>query len=408
MPKGISREENKLLERFKVVVQQRMDFTVTLHKNYALLSELVYKRTNCKISTSTVKRIFSQTNQTVPSKYSLDCIARAIGYEGWDDFVKKDLEFSDFEHHEIIHNLKYVSFKDTDEFYSIFYHFLETPNCYKITVALIEAANRTNNVEVLSKIFDLPKVLDLNQKNHPGICFHEEVGMIFRNSLVIRELAPIYAKHPVAQTSYIEIEVDEEMLNGYYGVMLEEYAKYKTNAEAQLFYHCLMCQRDFENGDFNSVHFNYLIHFRTAEKIHPTPLIRRLALIIIKNIDNLELVDSLIDEIPNLLKGSDEVITHFNIYKFCNLVFQCRNPYPIKRALTFLPLPTNDLKYHHGTNRLLNMLKIYESFVLVKNGQHKEAKERLQAYNKLYCFPNILVKTKIHFDIVNRLIEVNK
>jgi len=407
MPKGIPIEDNNLLERFKVAVQQKICFNVTLHRNYSLLSELIYEKTNCKISTSTIKRIFSNTHQTSPSKYSLDCIARAIGFLGWDDFVTKDLEFSEFEYHYIIQYLKNNGYNNADDFQSIFYRFLETPYCFKVSSALIEEAIQTNDVEVLSTIFDLPKIWELNSDDQLGMFFHKEVGMLFRNSTVINKLIKVYAKHPVAQTSYIELEVDEERLNGYYGALLEEYTKHKTNTEAQLFYHCLMCQRDFENGDYNSAHFNYLLFFKTEEKIHPITGARRLALIIVKNIDNPELVDSLLDEIPDLLNIVGEEHTYFSIYKFCDLVFQTRNPYPIKTALSYLPLTTHYPSCNYNANSCLNMLKIYESFVLLKEGEPQKAKEKLETYNRIYCFPYFLEKIKIHYNIVNRMIMDN-
>ncbi|MCX6308801.1 MAG: hypothetical protein NTY32_08260 [Bacteroidia bacterium] len=404
MPRGVSIKESGLLERFKNAVQQKLGFSVSLHKNYVHLSEIVYQRTNCNISISTIKRLFSTTNPTKPSKYSLDCIARAVGFASWDEYVVIDLQYSDFEHLEIIENIKVEGYLNAAEFNKLFHHFLDTPHYYSVTLALIEAAIKKNDVEVLAKLFDLPKVWDLFPNNPPGFYFIEKVGMLFREAKVIYSLIPIYAKHPVGQTSFVEMIVDEESLNGYYGELLEVYAQNKQSTEAQLFYHCLMCQRDFENGDMNSPHFHYLIHFRTDEHIHHLPLTRRLALLTIKYIDNVELCDSFIDEMYTLLQRMDENDYNFCIYKYCQIVFMARVCHPIKKVLSFLKLTTDDHSPNHFINRLLNLLKIYQAYVLYSDGKLTEAKRELNNYNRLYCYPNNFVKTKMHFDVVSRLV----
>lgn len=405
MPKGVKIDDDQLLDRFKKAVQQKLDFSVTLNKNYARFSELVYERTGLYVSASTIKRVFSENSKTTPTKYSLDCIAKTIGYNGWDDFIKKDQQFGDFELHEIIYNLKYESYKDFKEFKTLFNRYVDTPNCYNITLALIEAAISINDEETLKTIFDLPKVWDLIPDNHTSFYFIEKVGMLFRDSSIIHKLIPFYSTHPVAQKSFVEIVVDEERLNGYYGEFLEAYSVHKTTVEAQLFYHCMMCQRDFENGDFNSHHFNYLLHFEPNDKIHPIPLVRRVALLIVKYIDNTELIDTLIDELSTLIEDLDENDFNFCIYKFCNLVFQTRESYPIKKALALMKVQTDYFSYNYFINRLLNLIKIYEAFVLAKSGDIKSAHEKLMSYNRLFGYPNNFKKTKIHFDIVNRLIE---
>lgn len=405
MPRGISLNDENILKRFKEIVQSRTDFNITLNKNYSLFSDKIFEKTGSNLSASTLKRIFSDNSKTKPTKYSLDTIARAVDYDSWDDFVKKDVQFSDFERHEIIYNLKYESYLDVAEFNAIFNRYFDTPYCYNITYFLIEAAVKKNDEDVLLTIFNLPKVWDMIADNYMSYYFMEKVGMLFRDTTIIHKLIPHYSQHPVAQTSYIEIFIDEEQLNGYYGELLEAYAVHKTTPEAQLFYHSMMCQRDFENGDLNSSHFNYILKFVPTQEIKPKHLVRRLALLVVKYIDNKVLVDSLLEEFSVLIEKLEENEFNYNIYKFCQIVFQSREAYPIKKTLNLMTLNTDYFSYNYFINRLLNLIKIYESFALAQEGDIKGAHDKLASYNRLFCYPNSLRKSKIHFNVVNRIIE---
>ncbi len=260
------------------------------------------------------------------------------------------------------------------------------------------------DIETLSKLFDIPNVFDFVEYNSPHFFFTQELGLIFRNSTLLKDLIPHYAKHPVAQECYIERFVDEDNLNGYYGELLEHYHKHKRNLEAQLFYHCLMCQRDIENGILKSPHFDFLIHFRETELIHPIPKMRRLALLIVYFSNDKEIVDSLLEEIPVLTANENQDLCLFVALIYCQIVFINKDQYALKRMFQYMNFTTNSYTQNINMLRYANLLKIYEAYVLLGDGKPQEAKSKLSTFNPLHQCPKTYNLHNRNYDIVNTLI----
>ncbi len=405
MPKGVFIKDEKVMERFRSVVQDSIPYSLKINKNISKFAQLILLKTHNSVSESTLKRLFLYPDSTIPSLYTLDTICKAIGFADWDDFTEDLNQLSEYEHYEILSVLKYNGYKDWSDFKGIVNRFISTPYKYEIALLLIDVAIKKRDVESLTKIFDLPVLFEILHDNRPQYYFLQELGLKLRNSELIYDLIPHYAKHPVAQVAYIERTVDEDNLNGYYGALLEEYHKYKTNLEAKLFYHNLMYQRDRENGNHRTEHFNFLVNFRETELVHVIPKMRRLALLVAEFQNDADILESLLEEIPTLLPEDEENYKLHNAYVFCNIVFHTQNPYPIKRLLEQLNMNTDVYRRNIVTVRNLNLLKIYEAFVLLKENQPDLASAKLQTYNHLYFSPNHFNRYTQHYDMVNTMIS---
>ena len=413
MPKGICIEEKSLLELFRRTVESHLPFSLKINKNFGQFSSLIYDKTGNYISVSTLRRIFQYESNTFPTLFTLDTICKAIDYSSWKAFVECAYKNHEEEHYEILSNLRYNGYENADEFMRIFNDFVNTEYCYDITLALAQAAVRKADIPVLSKLFELPVVFDADiseRRMRRYLYFTQELGMTLRsNKNLIYKLIPIYAQNKAACGNYIERFVDEEELNGYYGALLDEYHKHKTTLEANLFYHCLMCQRDFENGDFASEHLQFLLRFEETEPTHFIPKIRRTALLIVHfySSDKAK-VEELLSEIPAIIQPELENCNSYSALKFCQLVFPLRDHTLIKRYLAYFNQPTDKHYSNVFVKRNMNLLKIYEAYVLCCDGHTDFAEQKLDSYNHLYFFPNTQKLTKTHFEVVRRLIEAAK
>lgn len=413
MPKGICIEDKSLLELFRRTVESYLPFSLKINKNFGQFSALIYEKTGNYLSVSTLRRVFQYKSPSIPTLFTLDTICKALDYADWQAFVNCAYKNHEEEHYEIISNLRYNGYEDADEFKRIFNDFVHTEFCYDITLALVQAAVRKADIPVLSTLFELPVVFDTNvseRRMRKHLYFTQELGMTLRNNKnLIYKLIPIYASNEFAYANYIERFVDEEELNGYYGDLLDEYHKHKTTPEANLFYHCLMCQRDFENGDFSSEHLHYLINFRETEPVYFIPKIRRLALLIAHYYSsNKTRVEQLLAEIPNTIHPEFESCNAYCAVKFSQLVFPLRDHTLIKRYLAYFNQPTERHYSNVFVKRNMNLLKIYEAYVLCCDGHHDLAEQKLRSYNHLYFFPNTQKLTKTHFEVVRRLIQSEK
>ncbi|MEI8085682.1 MAG: hypothetical protein WCG93_05655 [Paludibacter sp.] len=410
MPKGVFIQDEKVMERFRTVVQDSIPFSLKVNKNISKLAQLIFEKTRNPISESTLKRLFLYPDTTIPSLYTLDTVCQAIGFADWNDFTKKENPVTDFEHLEIITMVRQNGYRDFDEFSQIISRFADTPNKYEVTLALLQVALAKKDIETLSQLFDIPNIFDLIDYNSAQFYFTQELGLNFRNSPLLKDLILIYAKHPVAQESYIERFVDEDHLNGYYGELLEHYHKHKRNLEAQLFFHCLMCQRDIENGILKSPHFDFLIHFRETEPVHPIPKMRRLALLIVYFSNDKEIVDSLLDEIPVYIANENQDLCLFVTLIFCQIVFINKDQYALKRMFQYMNFTTNHYTQNINMLRYANLLKIYEAYVLLGDGKLQEAKSKLSSFNPLHQCPKTYNLHNKNYEIVSKMIsdEISK
>jgi hypothetical protein len=405
MPKGVYIQDAKVMERFRTVVQDVLPYSLKINKNILKLAELIFSTTHYSVSVSTLKRLFLYPDETTPSLFTLDVICKTIGFAGWSDFLEKENQIADFEHYQIISMAHHRGYNGFEEFKEIISRFSVSNHKYEITLVLVELAVAKKDIDTLSKLFDIPKVFDVIEYNTLHYYFIQELGLIFRNSNLIADLIPYYTQHPVAQVCYIERFVDEDNLNGYYGEMIEHYHKHKKNLEAQLFYHCLMCQRDIQNGISNSPHFDFLIHFRETEPVHPIPKIRRLALLIVYFGNNKEIVDILMDEIPVLTANQNQDMCLLLALIYCQIVFITKDQSALKKMLDYV----NFKPTHHTQNinmlRNANLLKIYEAYVLLSDAKPQEAKSKLSTFNQLHQCPK---KYNLHnrdYDIVKTMIN---
>jgi len=404
MPKGVYIQDEKVIERFRTVVQNALPYSLKINKNISKLAELIFSTTHYSVSVSTLKRLFLYPDETTPSLFTLDAICKTVGFGGWNDFLEKENQIADFEHYQIITMAHHRGYNGFDEFKEIISRFGVSNHKYEITLVLVQLAVAKKDIETLSKLFDIPKVFDVIESNELYYYFIQELGIILRNSNLLHDLIPYYAKHPVAQVSYIERFVDEDNLNGYYGETMEQYHKFKKNLEAQLFYHCLMCQRDIENGMTKSPHFDFLIHFRETEPVHLIPKMRRLALLILYFNNDKEIVESLLDEIPILIANQNQEMCIFLALIYCQIVFMIRDQTALKRLLDFIGFTTNSQYQNLNMLRYANLLKIYEAYVLLGDGKPQEAKSKLSSFNPLHQCPKTYNLHNKNHDIVNMLI----
>lgn len=403
MPKGVSIQDEKVMERFRTVVQESLPYSLKINKNIPLFAQLIYKKTHKAVSASTLKRLFLYPDYTIPSLYTLDTICQAIGFAGWNNFINNEEQIVDCEHFEVITMIRNEGYKDFSEFKEIISKFVNTNHKYSVTLALVQAAVSKSDFETLSQLFDIPIILDPIEDNLPFFYFVQDLGLIFRNSDIIKKLTPYYAKHPIAQQAYIERFVDQDYLNGYYGDLLELYHQNKKTLEAQLFYHSLMCFRDIENGEFKSPHYDFLIHFRETEPVHSVPKMRRLALLVIYFHSDAEIVDSLLDELPGLTVGHNRETNTFMGLLFCQIVFFRCDHTVLKRMFEKMNISTNLVSQNIVSLRDLNLLKIYEAYYLYKEGNILEAKAKLNSINRMYQNPIKCIKK--HYEIVKAMLD---
>ena len=77
----------KAIEQLRLAVERKAGRKMQTNKDFDCLSDSVYDQTHAKISTTTLKRIWGYLSESVtPRRYTLDQLARFIGYDDFDAF----------------------------------------------------------------------------------------------------------------------------------------------------------------------------------------------------------------------------------------------------------------------------------------------------------------------------------
>lgn len=408
MPRGYTVSDKEIIEQFKATVQNSLPFSLKVNKNLAYLADLIEERTSKSMSVSTLRRIFQNSNKIMPSLFTLDVLSMTIGYKDWNDFLKKKINLSEKEHTEILLTIKHEGYNNLSDIVDIIERFAFSKHLNEIALALIEKAVEKQDFEVLSRIFDLPHIFRIVEDYQTTHYFILQVGLILRNSALIEKLAPVYARHPVAQKMYIERFIDEEKLNGYYGVMLEHYHRHKTSPNDLMFYHTLMYQRDVENNIKNSPHLDFLINHKNTDAILPYLKMRRIAMLLIYYNQNEEQSRLLTEEIPAILDLTNSDLKLFIVLIFAQLIFQKCN-YRITEKVLHLVNIEDFLSGKHTrdilTLRNFNILKIYIAYISYQNGKIEEARKIFSSFNKFYRSGFSLKQYEQHYNIVAKLLE---
>ena len=75
------------IEQLRLAVERKAGRKMQTNKDFDCLSDSVYDQTHAKISTTTLKRIWGYLSEGVtPRRYTLDQLARFIGYDDFDAF----------------------------------------------------------------------------------------------------------------------------------------------------------------------------------------------------------------------------------------------------------------------------------------------------------------------------------
>lgn len=403
MPKGVVVQDEKVMERFRTVVQNALPFSLKINKNISVFSQLILSKTKSNVSVSTLKRLFLYPDSTTPSQYTLDLICKTIGLSGWNEFLENENQIVKYMHFEIMTTIKINGYKDFEEFGRIINENASSPHIFDIILTLVREAVKKKDNETLSGLFNISFFSQVVNNYPAQFYFEQEFGLLMREYSEIDQLVEHFAKNPNAQRWYIEHFVDEDYLDGYYGKMMEIYHQHKKTNEALLFYHSLMCQHDIENGNFNSKHYDFLLQFRETQSVHFIPNFRRLALLIIYFHNDKEIKDSLLEEIPLITNNLNVGDRSFLALIFCQIVFLKGDFYAIKSLFEYMHLKQDISIEEIHLYRNFNVLKIYKAYVLYHENKIQEAENILKSYNNKNPFRQNLFDK--HSSIVNALIR---
>jgi hypothetical protein len=370
--------KNKIEERFG----QRIRYS----KDCEILSISIEKICNKKISATTLKRMFGfAKNIEKPRIYTLDVLAAYIGFVDWSSVL---IAFSSTE------GVVEIG-KTVDPFHLLQQHLLvmiTTNNiniekvkllCEKyksqkelisFIIELINYAGKTKNVLFLKEIFNLPFVYDHFKDNSVKGYYDsntlyfigQAVGLLLRSdNNIAKELIVVYSKSLIAQKVLVELFVDEDYLNGYYGELIDLYFKNKKLVKENLiFFYSLKYTQALQakNKKNKKIWFDKLKKIKLDNNVHSIVIGRYLGICMSQERMEKDMDYYYFNQLTNLLSNYD-YLDKIYLLNFC-------------------------LRYLFGSNQTLWLLKVASLAENVYNNAQAVEKEyhALKMYNQVLIY----------------------
>lgn len=233
----------------------------------------------------------------------------------------------------------------------------ESERCISLLKLLVSYAC-ANEMEQLSDFFEL----NLSEQEHRSI-FPHLASLIINNSTYQKTLLPLFVNSESGRRKFIEFWVDEASLDGYYGEMIQEYAKLVNSTQDRLFAQCLLYLRAFQVNDAHACqsHFKEIENIEiTDQRIHPFVIGRKCMTLLLEDFrlnkiysaQTLKTVDSFLS--LHLIENEIEQTIHFagvehnilhaefltQVYHYTPVIMETLNRNP-------------DKKYFDSTNKMI-------------------------------------------------------
>lgn len=341
------------------------------------------------ISPTTLKRLFGFAKPIArPRLYTLDVLANYIGFGSWKQLEENGSLLQPAPPNEDVHllqqelvvlrNLKRIELDHVVELCERFGHH---EAIFPFLINLIHLAFQWNDTVFLKKVFDLPKIYTHSEHDILNIYYiGQTIGTSLREYPHATDLLEAYGRSTTAQRYFIEWFVDEDYLEGYYGKLLDVYAKYTQCSESnKLFYYLLKAKQAYQTNQI-AVFESYYASILAAPKphdLHEILAARYIAVCALKNdLTSLE---------PAYQAWLKRYVTSSTFEHAIGFVFYLSREFFEQKRHDFLAelLDLFDRKFSnsspqtHWSAKINRQLAMYKAFVAHSNGQIAEAKKHL-------------------------------
>lgn len=266
----ISLHEKKWLIKF---IQEVYGIQVVDAYSCQKLSEELAKKAKISISYNTLRRLFGIIKgPTNASRFTLDSLCRAMGYTDFTAFQKAVSQFEKDFFNEILILNRLGSRKDDQIILGIAQQFQlkNWDEVYQFK-SIIDLCLEVKNFDLLTQIFNLK--FDINDEEVTWrlyVSFQSiYVQSCQNNQAVIDYVAELLKTNELAQRILLQLFVEEDCLQGYYGKWLLATSEDLVE-DMPVFKNLLLCQLAFELDDVQGAKRHLALSKKAfKEKMHP-------------------------------------------------------------------------------------------------------------------------------------------
>jgi hypothetical protein len=386
-----------------------------------------------RISTTTLKRLFYFAKKIdKPRLFTLDVIAQYVGYTDWESLmvdIEKEVKISTEDktpvtkevisgdihmlHHQvsICHATKTI---DTNKIIDLCRHLGKHPDAIPFVIEMIGIAAQQKDIFFLQQVFQLPNIFE--ETTHSMLQLYyisQSVGMVMRNNPdLAKELIIHYASITLAQQYLIEWFVDEDYLQGYYGILLDAYHLHKkSEIQDQLFYYALKYQQAVQMEDRLQAdnYYQKIRKLTIPSWLHRIPAARYVGICLSEDSSHQVNPASTFERIiwQYVCEHDYEDAIEFSFY-LCRILFRSKRYdwlcHVIKNFENTHGMPGNKTKKHNGV-KVENQLLIYISFASIALHGKEAAVKNYKNVDPNLFDPFIYKQTKQDYITVGKQLE---
>lgn len=241
-------EKKWLLKR----IQEVYDILIIDAYSCQKLSEALQQQAKISISYNTLRRLFGIIKgPTMASRFTLDSLCKGLGYSDFENFRQSVNQFEkDFFNEMLILNRLQNRHDDQDILDIVRQFELKTWDDVYQLKSIIDLCLETENFDLLTQIFNIKfDTTDLQVTWRLYVSFQSiYIFSCKNNRRVIDYIAKLLQSNELAQRVILQLFVEEECLQGYYGEWLESTSEDLVE-DMSVFKNAMLCQKAFENND---------------------------------------------------------------------------------------------------------------------------------------------------------------
>ena len=390
MSKAKHKISPELILKLKEAACQRYGMAVSNTARAKELSANIYIQIKLNINYNTIRRLFEIIpNKTAPSLFTLDAIAKYVGYKNWDEFCARDFLHEkdiliDFVNASAL--TKPIDLKKLAQF-SEKYAGQERFHSILNKLILIAASRKEKEFFkqffiVCEKVFRFDLNANIIQLTEVWATI-QFLAIQIKKSKALQKIAiEHYSYLPFNGNYYVEFCPDLDNINGYYGKLLDEYIKTKRDTQAFLFYNCMKFYGCYFKKSYKGYdkYYKNIISIQKYSGIYCIPIARKRVCEAVfqlhKNKFNENNFFKNVNNDLKYLKKRGDYFDHLTAYvtHVAQGLYWCKQ-YGLIKKIVENHFPKSDVNVGYHANNDWNDLKIYYSVALYYANEKEKASQ---------------------------------
>ena len=310
-----------MIEELKKEIELNFGRKILSRGDCEELSELIYQNTYKDINYNTLRRLFGLAKGTTPRKYTLDLLSVYVGYQSYNDFLKRYNTIDDWRDWENVFD--YLDNQSTDELIELLSSERRKGRDFNnIIITVCREFMIRKKYESFLKLINQPWLAFKNREYNHVIMLGNSIGTLMRKEEIPQAVQLNFLHSQNYLDIIYKIYIDYSSFKNYYGKQIDYvYANLKKfDPETQIFTTALKILKE---TMLNGIEFGRLLENKVpkiSQSLHPILIGRIYSLKLTFSKNNEILNRRILREFEDLILKNPQRISEY-LYEVMNTAF---------------------------------------------------------------------------------------